>query len=246
MPRQRSPDRDKAFEIYKEHNGDITNREIANILNKSEKTVGGWKCKDKWDNQLNGVLPKGKRSTPNKKRSKGAQPNNKNAVGHGAPVKNKNAEKHGFFSKYLPKDTLEIIQEIEQKNPLDILWENINIQYAAIIRSQRIMLVESKEEMIKEFKKSKIKAKDRRTEKTSANESEEEYEYEFQFSWDRQATFLNAQSRAMSELRSMIKRYEEMLQSDLATEEQKLRIEKLKTQINNPSQNLKITIIDDI
>ncbi|EQI85142.1 hypothetical protein QQM_3199, partial [Clostridioides difficile P2] len=75
-------------------------------------------------------------------------------------------------------------------------WEQITIQYAAIIRAQKIMYVKDKEEMIKELKK----MKDRKWEKI---------EYEFQFAWDRQASFLNAQSRAMSELRSLIKQYDE-------------------------------------
>lgn len=138
---------------------------------------------------------------------------------------NKNAEKHGFFSKYLPEETLDIIQEIKEKNPLDILWENIQIQYAAIIRAQRIMYVTEKEEMIKELKKEK--------EYSTETGGGTEAEWEFQFAWDRQATFLQAQSRAMAELRNMIKQYEELLNAnrDIATEEQKLRIEKLKVEI---------------
>ena len=51
MVRQRSPDRNKAYEIFKEYNGDITNRKISELLSISEKTVnektvGGWKFKD--------------------------------------------------------------------------------------------------------------------------------------------------------------------------------------------------------
>ncbi len=140
--------------------------------------------------------------------------------------KNKNAEKHGFFSKYLPEETMNIVQEISEKDPLDILWENIQIQYAAIIRAQRIMYVESKEEMIKELKKQK--------EYNSETVSSSENEYEFQFAWDRQATFLQAQSRAMAELRNMVKQYEELLNTnkDMVTEEQRLRIEKLKVDID--------------
>lgn len=136
---------------------------------------------------------------------------------------NKNAEKHGFFSKYLPEDTLNILQEIQERDPIDLLWDNIQIQYAAIIRSQRIMYVKDKEEMIKELKKKK--------EYGSESVSSSEIEYEFQFAWDRQATFLTAQSRAMAELRNMITRYDELLKSELATEEQKLRIEKLKKEV---------------
>ena len=68
MARERSPNRDKAFELYKESNGKIQNREIANILGISEKTVSGWKVKDKWNSKLNGVLQKDERSTPKEKK----------------------------------------------------------------------------------------------------------------------------------------------------------------------------------
>lgn len=138
---------------------------------------------------------------------------------------NKNAETHGFFSKYLPEETMNIIQEIQEKDPIDILWENIQIQYAAIVRAQRIMYVTAKNEMIKELKKEK--------EYTTMSGGGTETEWEFQFAWDRQATFLNAQSRAMAELRNMITKYDELLNAnrDMATEEQRLRIEKLKVEI---------------
>ena len=113
--------------------------------------------------------------------------------------------------------------EIKDKDKFDILWEQITIQYAAIIRAQKIMYVKDKEEMIKELKKHE------------STENGEKIEYEFQFAWDRQASFLNAQSRAMSELRSLIKQYDEMIHKDwnLATEEQRARVEVLKSKINN-------------
>ncbi len=69
MARERSPSRDKAFELYKESNGKIQNREIANILGISEKTVSGWKTKDKWNSKLNGVLQINERSTPKEKKN---------------------------------------------------------------------------------------------------------------------------------------------------------------------------------
>jgi phage terminase small subunit len=67
MPRARDPNRDKAFEIWKKHNGEITNRKLAEMLDVSEKTLSGWKSKDKWNEKLNGVLQTNKRSTPIKK-----------------------------------------------------------------------------------------------------------------------------------------------------------------------------------
>lgn len=233
MPRQRSPNRDKAFEIYKEHGGNIENRQIAKILSEDEKKIAVWKQRDKWVDELNVVQQTNECCTT--KRKKGAQPKNKNSKGHvsSVPKGNKNAESHGFFSKIFPPETMEVVQDIMIKDPLDMLWENIIIQYTAIARSQRIMDVKNKEEMIKELKKSKIKTKDRSTQKTSTNESEKELEYEFQFAWDRQATFLKAQSRAMAELRSLIKQHDEMVHNnpDMATEEQRLRMEKLRTEI---------------
>lgn len=224
MARVRSPNRDKAFEIYKESDGKIANREIANILGISEKSISGWKTKDKWNEKLNGALQKEKRSTPKEKRNKGGQPGNKNATG---PPRNKNAEKFGFFSKYLPEETLELMEEITEKNPLDILWEQISIQYAAIIRAQRIMYVKDNNEIIKELKKEE------------SSEYGQKTEYEFQFAWDRQATFLNAQSRAMSELRNLIKQYDYMVNNnlELVTEEQRLRIDKLKAEIGNMNKD---------
>ncbi|MGS6969427.1 phage terminase small subunit, partial [Clostridioides difficile] len=166
-----------------------------------------------------------KKGAPINKR--GAPFSNKNSVGHGAPKENKNAEKFGFFSKYLPEETRELIQEISIKDKFDILWEQITIQYAAIIRAQKIMYVKGKEEMVKELKK------------YESTENGEKIEYEFQFAWDRQASFLNAQSRAMSELRSLIKQYDEMIHKDwnLATEEQKTRVEKLKCEVDNLSKD---------
>lgn len=242
MPKQRSPNREKAFEIYKQHNGNIDLVEIAKILDVSAGTIRGWKNKDHWDEICKGTFQKNsKKNTERSKRKKGGQIGNKNSVGHvsSVPKKNKNAETHGFFSKYLPEETLELMDEVNIKSPLDILWDNITIQYAAIIRAQKIMFVTEKEEMIKELKKSKVKSSKRKTEKTSTNSNEEEYEYEFQFSWDRHATFLQAQSRAMATLQSMIRQYDELLKTGLATEEQKLRIEKLKMEVDSAKELLK-------
>ncbi len=243
MARARSPDRVKAEAIYLKNKGNIELVKIAEILDRPQGTVRGWKNKDKWDDKLNGTFQeKSKKNAKRSKKKKGGQPGNKNAVGHGPPKENKNAEKHGFFSKYLPEETLDIIQEINEKDPLDILWENIQIQYAAIIRAQRIMHVESKEEMIKELKKEKSYE--------SESISSSETEYEFQFAWDRQATLLKAQSRAMGELRSLIKQYNELVDRGMGTKEQELRIQKLQLEIDKISNDdnnkmpPSITIVD--
>lgn len=58
MGRERSPDREKAEEIYLNANGLIKLIDIANELNLPVGTIRGWKTKDNWDNKLNGTLPK--------------------------------------------------------------------------------------------------------------------------------------------------------------------------------------------
>ena len=186
-------------------------KEISAKYDISLNTLKSWIKRYNWASEKKKGAPKNKR---------GAPIGNKNATG---PPGNKNAEKFGFFSKYLPEETQDLINEIKNKDKFDILWEQITIQYAAIIRAQKIMYVKDKEEMIKELKKHE------------STENGEKIEYEFQFAWDRQASFLNAQSRAMSELRSLIKQYDEMIHKDwnLATEEQKTRVEKLKCEVAN-------------
>lgn len=214
MARVRSPNRDKAKKIYIESNGTMKLTEIAAQLELSDSQIRKWKSQDKWEQELKGALPKRKSNVTNKR---GGQPNNKNAVGHGAPTKNRNAETHGFFSKFLPEDTLNIIKEMEE-DPSMILWQNIQIQYAAIVRAQNIMLVKSQEDMTKVL-----------TGETNGDTSSSE-RYTIQFAWDKQASFLKAQSRAMSELRLLIKQFEVT-----ASEEQKLKIEKMKAELNKMS-----------
>ena len=210
MPRQRSPNRDRAFEIYREHGGNITNRAIAEILGEDEKVVAVWKSRDRW----NVVQQSAESCTTNKPKAHGGQPGNQNAVGHGAPLRNRNAEKHGLFSKWLPAEAMEIMQAIEAKSPLDMLWDQIMLQYTAIIRAQNIMYVRDKNDLTKEISM----AGDGVT------------AWDVQQAWDKQAKFLQAQSTAMKTLNGMIKQYEEMLRSDLATEELRMRIAKLKAE----------------
>ena len=189
--------------------------EIASQLNLPEGTVRRWKCTHKWDNERSD-----KKNERSRKRKRGAQPKNQNAVGNngGAPEQNKKAEKFGFFSKYLPEETVSIIQEMPA-DPLDVLWDQIQIAYAAIIRAQQIMYVRDRDDKTIE----KIEEKD-------GNVIGERWEV--QQAWDKQGKFLQAQARAQSELRSLIKQYDELLHKrwDLASDEQKARIAQIKAQ----------------
>lgn len=181
------------------------------------KTVRQWASKYKWERE------KGSKKTTETKRKVSSV-----CIGK---LQNTNAVKHGLFSKYLPAETLELVGSIEAMSPLDILWENICLKYAAIIRSQKLMYVEDANDCIKRI--------------TLEGEA---IAYQYTEAYEKQASFLIAQSRAMGTLMNLIKQYEELCRSDFATEEQKLRIEKLKTEISKVKEDepIKATIIDNI
>ena len=217
----RAPDKriEQAKEMYLQGQKLV---EMARQLNLPEGTVRRWKCTHKWDSERSGK--KSERSH----RKKGGQPGNKNAVGNdgGAPEQNKNAEKYGFFSKYLPDETREIFSAIEQADPLDLLWHQIQIAYAAIIRAQRIAYVRDQQDKTVE-----------RIENKAGNVIVEKWEV--QQAWDKQNEFMKAQARAQSELRSLIKQYDEMLHKDwgMASEEQRSRIAQIKAQTDKLTGN---------
>lgn len=60
MARKRSPERDRAFAMWKDSGGTIPLKDIAEALDAPEGTVRGWKAKDKWER----TFPKKKRNAP--------------------------------------------------------------------------------------------------------------------------------------------------------------------------------------
>ncbi|SHI01974.1 phage terminase small subunit [Virgibacillus chiguensis] len=218
-------------------------KDIADKYEVSINTVKSWKRRHGWER--NKGAPKEK-SVHTKR---GGQPGNKNAIGNpggAAPKRNTNAVKHGLFAKYLPEETLEIVNEIDSIAPLDILWMNIKMQFASIMRAQQIMFVEDKYDLTKEVKKTETADGD--------NFSTEKNEWEIQFAWDKQANFLNSQSRAMGELRSMLKQFYELANYDddrlLEVERMRAVIDKTKAETeklskdDNSNTPPTITIVD--
>lgn len=216
MGRARDPNRDKAFEIYSENNGNIELIEIAERLGVSAGTVRGWKSKDKWEPKIKGTLQK--KNTERSKKPRGAPKGSKNALGHGAPKGNTNALKHGLFAKYLPQEVYEIAQELSDKQPIEILWENITLTYANLLHAQRVLHVQDVDDT---------------TSLLIASTAKGGASYEIHTAWDKQGKALAAIARAQAELKSMIKTYDELTRSSLVTEEQRQRIELLKIKIES-------------
>ncbi|WP_339147649.1 phage terminase small subunit [Sutcliffiella sp. BMC8] len=202
-------------------------KDIAEKYQVSINTVKSWKKRYTWNREKGAPKEKGVHT-----KNRGAPKGNINAKGNkggSAPKGNSNAVTHGFFSKFLPLETLEIMEEMSERSPADIIWDQIQIQYAAIIRAQKVMWVTSKEEVIKELKKGRYEYHEIPDDQGGGVEKVvTEEEFEFQFAWDRQATFLTAQSRAMSELRSLIKQFNDLAHDD---DERKLRIQLMQANI---------------
>lgn len=227
MPIARNSKVDEALALYRQG---LKLVEIARRLELPEGTVRRWKCTYKWD-----AATEAERSQPKKPsaRKRGGQPGNRNRA---APKGNRRAEKYGFFSRHLPEEAVEIFQELETANPLDMLWDQIRLAYAAIIRAQKIAYVKDAEDKTVE------KIEDR-----SGAESWGE-KWEVQQAWDKQANFMKAQARAQAELRSMIKQYDEMLHKDwaAATEEQKARLQLIRSRLSEGADQVgKVVIIND-
>ena len=100
-------------------------QEIADAVGVTLSAVKSWATRY-WKQEK--LQPKKSKKVATK--HKGGQPGNKNATG---PPRNQNARKHGLFSKWLPDEVQEIVGELKSLDPLDILWENIQLQYAAIL-----------------------------------------------------------------------------------------------------------------
>lgn len=163
----------KKYELAKDdYEKGLKYREIAEKYGVSISAVKSWKSRY-WSQEKDATIP-----------------NNK-----GAPDNNKNAVTHGFFANWLPSETLAIMNEVATSKPEDILWNNIMIQYTAIIRAQKIMYVSDHGDLSKEEAG------------WSSGKNSNSERYSLQYAWDKQANFMNAQSRAMSTLASLIRQF---------------------------------------
>lgn len=132
MPRARSPDRDRAKQLWLESGKKRMLKEIAAELGVSETQVRKWKSQDRWDGDGKGTLPKepvkGKGNVT--KRPRGAPKGNRNAVGNhgGAPKGNTNSMKHGayrqIFDGILPEEEHVFVENMSF-NQVDLIRQEI-------------------------------------------------------------------------------------------------------------------------
>lgn len=213
----------------------LTMKALAEKFDVSPSTLRSRKNRENWQRNATENVATQKDIVATDK--KGGQLNNKNSVGNdgGAPKKNKNAVTHGLFAKWLPEETAEIMETIQNRSEVDMLWDSIMFQYTAIIRAQKIMFVDNASEISKEV-----------SGWSSSMEGSGET-YSVQYAWDKHASFMNAQSRAMSTLANLIKQFisisDEQDERRLKLELMQGQIDKLKSDNKTPKTS-NITIVD--
>ena len=142
MPRPRSPNRDKAFELWLESGKNRTIKNISEELGVSENQVRKWKNQDNWEN---------KEALPNVTISNGntAQTNG-NVTNQSKPAKrkrggqkgNQNRYEHGLYANptmdMIPRQELERLQRMDFEDE-----ESIIIDEIILLTSRERQLLES-------------------------------------------------------------------------------------------------------
>lgn len=233
MARARNPNRDKAREIWIASNGTKKLKDIAEELGCSDSQIRKWKSQDNWESEIKSNAPNDNSNVTNETERYQSAKGNNNAKGNkggSAPPNNKNAVSHGLFAKWLPDDTRELLQEIYTSEPADIIWNNIMIQYTAIIRSQRIMFVQ--DELDTTSNVTEVVVEPTLVDKQTNMPVKRSEKREYQYAWDKQANFLSAQSRAMGTLSNLIKQFVSLADEK---DERRLKLETMQAQINKLS-----------
>ncbi|WP_018391834.1 phage terminase small subunit [Bacillus sp. 37MA] len=168
-------------------------------------------------------------------KKKGAPVGNSNGKGNkgnktaAPPKRNSNALKHGFYAKHLPEEFLEIMDEVRKADPIDLIWEQIVIQYTSIIRAQKVMWVASGDDHLKEESGS------------SWGDAGGGESFKVSFAYEQYYAYLSVQSRAMAELRNLIKQFDEQAhvhdERRLKLEQMRIAIDKSKAEIEKLNSN---------
>lgn len=163
MAKERSPNRDKAFEMYKDSKGKMLLKDIAAALGVKEGTVRVWKNRNKWDEKIGVTLQKNKCNvTDDKKHKKPTKTKGYNMAKESYPLKarpnNKNAIATGEYEKIMfdtmDETELQLIKTIEE-NKKDLLIKEIQL---LTVRERRMLkrikdLSEKEMEVVREIER---------------------------------------------------------------------------------------------
>ena len=142
MPRARSPNRDKAFELWLKSGKNRTLKEIAQELGVSENQVRKWKNQDNWENRE--ALPNVTISNGNNAQTNGNVTNQSKPAKRkrGGQKGNQNRYEHGLYANptmdMIPRQELERLQRMDFEDE-----ESIIIDEIILLTSRERQLLES-------------------------------------------------------------------------------------------------------
>ena len=142
MPRPRSPNRDKAFELWLESGKNRTIKDISEELGVSENQVRKWKNQDNWENRE--ALPNVTISNGNTAQTNGNVTNQSKPAKRkrGGQKGNKNRYEHGLYANptmdMIPQKELERLQRMDFEDE-----ESIIIDEIILLTSRERQLMES-------------------------------------------------------------------------------------------------------
>lgn len=209
---------------------DITFKDLAEKHDVKLGTLKSRRSREKWTRGKVATVKKD--ATKNKKNAtrKGATGKNKTTSsksrkGMGNPnpknqftKRNQAARKHGLFAKYIHPEQQEIIDSMQEMSIADQIWTQIEIKFSAIVRLQKIMAVEHERDHLKE--KSGYSVKGFEGDSTT---------YKVAYAHERYESYINAQSRAMSEYRNLVKQYLEITDE---YDERRMKLESMQANID--------------
>lgn len=142
MPRPRSPNRDKAFELWLESGKSRTIKNISEELGVSENQVRKWKNQDNWENRE--ALPNVTISNGNNAQTNGNVTNQSKPAKRkrGGQKGNQNRYEHGLYANptmdMIPRQELERLQRMDFEDE-----ESIIIDEIILLTSRERQLLES-------------------------------------------------------------------------------------------------------
>lgn len=142
MPRPRSPNRDKAFELWLESGKNRTIKDISEELGVSENQVRKWKNQDNWENRE--ALPNVTKSNGNTIQTNGNVTNQSKPAKRkrGGQKGNQNRYEHGLYANptmdMIPQKELERLQRMDFEDE-----ESIIIDEIILLTSRERQLMES-------------------------------------------------------------------------------------------------------
>lgn len=128
--------------------------------------------------------------------------------------------KNAPWLKYLPDDVVEMMRSMEEVNPIDILYDQIRMQWTMIIRAQEIMYVSDQLD----------------TDRFKTKSSLESDTYEVHTAWDKHGKFMQAMAGAQKELRYLIQQFMELAPVE---DERRARIKNIEVNTELAEQRVK-------